>query len=572
MKVSITALQNLVKAIPDPACFVDVHLTLLCSNHAFVELSGFDGSARIDGMKLQDCIRAKDPWHESKLFTRPLHEKDTAFCNAIPVKNSSQRVVMASMRSVPFFDDQGDVAAVLMLASAENDASEPGSEIISLIEHQERRLKEFKEINTDISTSNTTLKALVEEKDRRLLEANKTLQRVKDEISEELQMAKNVQDSLMPRKLPDFINLSVSSIYMPAAMVGGDFFDLVSTKTRKIAILIFDVSGHGVPAALIGATAKMLFAHYIEVMESPAKIFHEVNTKICSFLKTEHYLTAFLGIMDPVQNKMVYSRAGHVKPVVYHASNKSVSTLDSRGFFIGHTALEDIAEYGEEVIFFEPGDKILFYTDGLTEGYNQKNELYGRERLIKKVQATGELDPDGLLQEILDDQIRFRNGRELRDDFTMLCVQIKDTGSILKESGFVKEDAPNSTIIYTINEIENVCAIILRAMDQCGFTDLEIKRTRVCIVEMIINGIMHGNKEDPNKKIIILYTVDHEKVRISVIDEGEGFDYRHLPNPLLPENLLKESGRGLFIVKKFMNEMRFNDRGNRIFAVKYHGG
>jgi anti-sigma regulatory factor (Ser/Thr protein kinase) len=398
------------------------------------------------------------------------------------------------------------------------------------------------------------------------------LQKVKNEISEELQMAKNVQDSLMPRKLPDFINMRVSSIYMPAAMVGGDFYDIVSTRTRKIAILIFDVSGHGVPAALIGATAKMLFAHYIEVLESPAKIFKEVNAKICSFLKTEHYLTAFLGIMDPVQNKMVYSRAGHVKPIVYHASNKSVSTLDVRGFFIGHTALEDIAEYGEEVMFFDPEDKILFYTDGLTEGYNEKNELYGRDRLLNMVQSYGELPAEDLLQEILEDQTGFRGAMELRDDFTMLCVQIKDTGFILKESGFGKEDAPNSTIIYTIHEIENVCAIILRAMDQCGFTDKEIKRTRVCIVEMIINGIIHGNKEDPNKKVVILYKVDHEKVRISVIDEGEGFDYHHLPNPLTPENLLKESGRGLFIVKQFVNEMHFNARGNRIFVIKYHGG
>lgn len=359
---------------------------------------------------------------------------------------------------------------------------------------------------------------------------------------------------------------------MPATMVGGDFYDIINTQTRKIAILIFDVSGHGVPAALIGATAKMLFAHYIETMESPSKIFKEVNSKLCSFLKTEHYLTAFLGIMDPIQSRMVYSRAGHVKPIVYHAAKKEASTLDVRGFFIGHSALVDIAEYKEEVVYFDPNDKVLFYTDGLTEGCNGKNEFYGRERLTEKMKSCGHLPPSDLLDEIFEDQTHFREGTELRDDFTMLCIQIKDSEYLMRESGFIKEDAPDTIIIYKSEEIDNVCSIILRAMDQCGFTDKEIKRARVCVVEMLINSMVHGNKNNHKRKVIILYKVQQEKVTISVIDEGDGFDYNNLKNPLDPENLLKESGRGVFIINNYMDEVHFNKKGNRILVVKYHGG
>ena len=161
---------------------------------------------------------------------------------------------------------------------------------------------------------------------------------------------------------------------------------------------------------------------------------------------------------------------------------------------------------------------------------------------------------------------------ELRDDFTMLCIQVKDSEYLMKESGFTKEDAPNTIIIYKPEEIENVCSIILRSMDQCGFTDKEIKRARVCIVEMLINSMAHGNKNNHNRKVIILYKVQQEKVIISVIDEGDGFDYNNLQNPLDPENLLKESGRGIFIISNYMDEVYFNKQGNRILVVKYHGG
>jgi serine/threonine-protein kinase RsbW len=208
----------------------------------------------------------------------------------------------------------------------------------------------------------------------------------------------------------------------------------------------------------------------------------------------------------------------------------------------------------------------------LTEGCNKNNELYGRERLTKKVKDSGHLPPSDLLNEVLEDQVRFRDGIELRDDFTMLCIQIRDSEYIMKESGFTKDDAPNTIIIYEPKEIDGVCASILKAMDHCGFTDKEIKRTRVCIVEMIINSMAHGNKNNPNRKVIVLYKVTQEKVILSVIDEGDGFDYSNLPNPLDPENLLKECGRGVFIVKNYVDEVHFNEKGNRILVVKYHGG
>lgn len=572
MGIAVENYHDLVNAISDPACFIKADLSVICCNETFYSLSGLDLSTNIESIKFNECISLKHAWYDDEIFTRPFKEKIAGIRNNLTIKNSVNSIIKASMRSVPFIEDSGDVKSALITIKKKDESRDGGGEILELIEQQEEKLEKLEGYGKETVTSSKKLKDLIVEKNRQLIEANKTLQKVKKEINEELEMAKSVQDSLMPKKLPAFTNIDVSSIYMPATMVGGDFYDIINTQTRKIAILIFDVSGHGVPAALIGATAKMLFAHYIETMESPSKIFKEVNSKLCSFLKTEHYLTAFLGIMDPIQSRMVYSRAGHVKPIVYHAAKKEASTLDVRGFFIGHSALVDIAEYKEEVVYFDPNDKVLFYTDGLTEGCNGKNEFYGRERLTEKMKSCGHLPPSDLLDEIFEDQTHFREGTELRDDFTMLCIQIKDSEYLMRESGFIKEDAPDTIIIYKSEEIDNVCSIILRAMDQCGFTDKEIKRARVCVVEMLINSMVHGNKNNHKRKVIILYKVQQEKVTISVIDEGDGFDYNNLKNPLDPENLLKESGRGVFIINNYMDEVHFNKKGNRILVVKYHGG
>ena len=572
MSIAVENYHDLVNAISEPACFITADLTVMCCNETFYSLSGLDINTNRENIKFNECISVKHAWYDDEIFTHPFKEKLSGHRNNVTVKNSINNIIKVSMKSVPFIADSGDVTFALITIKKKDESRESGGEILELIEQQEEKLGKLEGFGNGTVLSNTELKNLIVEKNRQLIDANKTLQKVKAEIHEELEMAKSVQDSLMPKKLPAFTNIAVSSIYIPATMVGGDFFDIINTQTRKIAILIYDVSGHGVAAALIGATAKMLFAHYIETMESPARIFKEVNSKLCSFLKTEHYLTAFLGIMDPIQSKMVYSRAGHVKPIVYHAAKKETTTLDVRGFFIGHSALADIAEYKEETVYFDPHDKVLFYTDGLTEGCNRKNEFYGRERLTEKIRSCGHLPPGDFLDEILEDQVKFREDMELRDDFTMLCIQIKDSEYIMRESGFTKDDAPNTIIIYKPEEIDYVCSIILKAMDQCGFTDKEIKRVRVSIVEMIINSMVHGNKNNHERKVILFYKVVQEKVTISVVDEGDGFDYNNLNNPLNPENLLKESGRGIFIITNFMDEVHFNNKGNRILVVKYHGG
>ncbi|MBD3422100.1 MAG: SpoIIE family protein phosphatase [Chitinivibrionales bacterium] len=390
------------------------------------------------------------------------------------------------------------------------------------------------------------------------------------EMNEELDMARTIQQGLMPGNLPESTSVKSAAIYMPAGKVGGDLYDVIITREQKVAVLIFDVSGHGVPAALIAAMAKMLFAHYIEKLDSPGAIFSEVNRRISTFVQSDYYLTAFLGILNPIENTMIFSKAGHVPPILYRSADGRIDFLRTRGFFIGHSALTDIAEYDEDTIQLEPGDKLLLYTDGLTEGSNLNNVLFGQSRLAEVVHTFGSSHLNAFLDHIIEEHTTFRNGCPLKDDFTLLAIEAGSSDVFLRESGFDRDGCPEILVLNSIEQIESISATILREMDRMGYPDKSIKRTKLCIFEALTNAIDHGNKSDPSKKALVFYTVTEFKTAISVVDEGYGFDYRHLPDPLDPENILKDHGRGLFIIRQYMDELHFNEKGNRIMILKYH--
>ncbi|GAI63066.1 unnamed protein product, partial [marine sediment metagenome] len=239
---------------------------------------------------------------------------------------------------------------------------------------EENIQKQYKELykrekkeREKIEEFNTRLNDLVDNKAKELKEAHQELEKAYSALKNELEIAKSVQSGLLPDLLPDLPNLKVAGMYIPTDKVGGDMYDILLTKDNKTAVFIFDVSGHGVPSALICVMAKMLFTHHIKNGGRPSEIFSAVNKDICNYIKTGHYLTAFLGIIDHTDNTMIYSQAGHVYPIIYHHKTGKTTFIPGNSVFIGHVALADIATYHDSIVSLEWNDKLLFYTDGLTE-------------------------------------------------------------------------------------------------------------------------------------------------------------------------------------------------------------
>ncbi len=441
---------------------------------------------------------------------------------------------------------------------------------------EENAKKDYKELYKKeqnecrkIAKLNKRLNKIIDKKTKELIEANKKLKHVRSALDSELEIAKNIQIGFLPQKLPELMNMDVAAIYIPAGKIGGDMYDIIKTKDNKTAVFIFDVSGHGVPAALIAAMAKMLFINYIEKYESPSEIFSAVNRDIAKFIKTGHYLTAFLGIIDTSDNSMVYSQAGHVRPVLYRAKTGEVTFLSGNSVFIGHSALLDIAHYHDNFISLDWSDKLLLYTDGLTEASNNKNGIYGSQRLSEAITKFGKYNANSFVDKIRSDNEYFRQGNPLEDDLTLLCIQIGCPEKILNNSGFTKDDSPEMLLLNSHDEIENICSAVLKKLDKKGYSNKDIFQVHTSMHEILSNAILHGNKFNSDKKVYVFYKVALDSFSVSVIDEGNGFDYSNLPDPVSIENIDKNHGKGLYVVKAFMDEIAFNDKGNRVKINKY---
>ena len=123
-------------------------------------------------------------------------------------------------------------------------------------------------------------------------------------------------------------------------------------------------------------------------------------------------------------------------------------------------------------------------------------------------------------------------------------------------------------VLEEMNVLDKAIGVVLKAMDNQGFADDTIRKMKITLTELLVNALHHGNKKDPLKKVILGHIVDKNKSVISILDEGDGFNPSVVPDPTLPENLIKDSGRGLYIVRCYVDDLYFNEKGNRVTIVK----
>lgn len=545
-----------------PACIVNSDLQVVHANAEFLNIADIAKKDFNKGIALKKCI------------TADLFKNKKNFIDTILVKQRSIK-----KRKVKARNSKGTVLSLYTSIISINSIS-PDSDYIILIFSETKKGKTLqnkyrglyekeKKGREKIEDYNKRLNELIDNKDKDLKTGRQELKKTYASINNELEIAKSIQSGLIKKTIPDLTNLDITGMYIPAGKIGGDMYDIITFDDNRTAVLIFDVSGHGVPSALICTMAKMLFTTYIKSGGRPSETFSSVNKDMCDLLKTDRYLTAFLGIIDHSDNSMIYSQAGHVYPVLYHNKTRKATFVPGNSIFIGHSSLSGIATYHDSWLTLEWGDKLVLYTDGLTEAANKKSELYGAQRLSDIVEKYGKYTLKTFIKKIATDNEKFRNGRPLRDDLTIVGIQIGCPEKILKMSGFTKEDQPEMLLLHSHDEIENICSIILNKLEKKGYTNKEILQAHQSIHEILSNAIQHGNKYNSDKKVFVLYKITLENFYISVIDEGKGFNYNKLPDPILGKGITRDYGKGLFIVKKYMDEVKFNESGNRVMISKF---
>ena len=255
----------------------------------------------------------------------------------------------------------------------------------------------------------------------------------KERIGAELDIAKHIQASMLPCIFPAFPERSEIDIYAtmePAKEVGGDFYDFFMVDDTHLAIVMADVSGKGVPAALFMVIGKTLIKDHTTPGRDLGKVFTEVNQLLCESNSEELFITAFEGVLDLVTGEFVYVNAGHEMPFICKAGG-NFEPYKIRAAFV--LAGMEGMKYRAGTMMLEPGDKIFQYTDGVTEATNVNNELYGMERLGTILNKVKNGTPHDILPAVKKDIDEFVGEAPQFDDITMLCLEYKTKMEIKEE-------------------------------------------------------------------------------------------------------------------------------------------
>jgi phosphoserine phosphatase RsbU/P len=246
----------------------------------------------------------------------------------------------------------------------------------------------------------------------------------KERIGAELNVATHIQSSMLPCIFPAFPDRDELDIYAtmtPAKEVGGDFYDFFMVDERHIAIVMADVSGKGVPAALFMVIGKTLIKDHTQPGRDLGEVFTEVNNILCESNDNGMFITAFEGVLDLVTGELRYVNAGHEKPFIYRKNGGYEAYKIPSGFVLA--GLEDI-KYQEQKVQLSIGDKIFQYTDGVTEAMDKNKQLYGMERLQHALnEKCLDCNPEQTLRLVKEDIDAFVGDNDQFDDITMLCLE-----------------------------------------------------------------------------------------------------------------------------------------------------
>ena len=232
--------------------------------------------------------------------------------------------------------------------------------------------------------------------------------------------AQAIQRALLPAVLPGFIGCELAVRWQPASTFGGDCYDAIRLSDTMLALSIADVCGKGLPAALVMSSLQASVRAFALTDSAPRFVVSQLNQALCRNVDLRRFVTFFYGVYDSNMRRLTYSNAGHNPPVIVRADG-SVLRLAAGGMVVG---IVDSATYEQDEVRLDPGDRLVLFTDGITEAESSEGLEFGDDRLLETVVRYRSSNPDGMVRGLFNEVTRFA-GRHLRDDATALAVAIR---------------------------------------------------------------------------------------------------------------------------------------------------
>ena len=412
---------------------------------------------------------------------------------------------------------------------------------------------EFQELSVGINHTVDALQGWIAEAERRM--------------DEELMTAGAIQESALPSVFPPYPNIPHFDIYasMSAAReVGGDFYDFFligddcDADSGKLGFVIADVSGKGVPAALFMMKAKTQIHDYLESGMELGEAMENANRRLCEGNDEEGmFVTAWVGVLDYATGHLDFVNAGHNPPLLYRRGSwRWVRELS--GIPLG--ILEELP-YPTFGVDCKPGDKVLLYTDGVTEAFSVGGEQYGEDRLRDLARECTTLHPHELIDCVRQNVNAYAAGTEQSDDITVLALEV----------GVPPEEKAQLVVPASIDEIGHVLDFIHAELDRRLCPARVQGQLSVAVEELFVNSCSYayegmGDDVDHSVRVTYAYSADPVSLTVEIVDSGVPFDPLTIPDETIGESATLDDigigGLGILMAKGSVDQMRYKREGN----------
>ena len=374
----------------------------------------------------------------------------------------------------------------------------------------------------------------------------------------ELDVAKGIQLSTLPAEFVSTKDVEIIGELKAANEIGGDFYDYVKLDDNHVALIIGDVSGKGVPAAMFMMKTITCFRDFARPGKTPSEILKEMNTSIYRGNNNTMFVTCFLAILDIRNGQLIYANAGHNPPLI--GKPKGFSYLKcASGFLLG--CFKD-AFIKDEETFLAPGEEIILYTDGITEARNPDGAFFGIDHLLHVVNKNNYTSILELHHALKDEIAVFVKDAPQSDDITFVTLKYQGGRYSLKERTF---DANKTDIAETLTFIESFG-------HEHHFPEDFINKLLVVGDEILSNIAIHGYQNKGGEIFVrLIFNEDTNEFAITVIDKAKQFNQLEVNSKPYDEDTAKTKigGLGIFIVKNIMSEYAYDYiNGKNILVLK----
>jgi sigma-B regulation protein RsbU (phosphoserine phosphatase) len=398
---------------------------------------------------------------------------------------------------------------------------------------------------------------------------------------QEITTAAKIQQALLLGQPPKNIQgIQLCQKTIASQKVDGDFIDFIQLSDTTLDVVVGDVMGKGIPAALVGAALKSQLPRALNKLSQsgdareipkPENIVSVVQASMIQQLEDlETFVTLCYARFDLARNLIQYVDCGHTRTIHFQKETNTCRLLEGVNMPIGFPEKEAFTQMS---VPFKPGDRFVFYSDGLTEAKNAQAEMYGEQRLVDFVQQHAGADLQDLIQDIWQDVVGFSQSEIFGDDFTCIGVRIMNTDA--PAAGHSPEE--NLEIKSDLNELARVREFTRNFCDRVPAELLD--RSRIDLIELavneaVVNIIEHAYRNAPDKPVRIEARLSPDRIEFRLYDWGRSFDPTAVPPPAFDGS--KDHGFGIYIIDQAVDEVEYtreeNGRNCATMRINLRGG